>query len=67
MPNVWTSEAIRPSASTCVDVHADDENVVLGQLGDVWSHDIKFTPAEARAVARALNAGADHCEIAQRS
>jgi hypothetical protein len=67
MPNVWSSEPIRPTASTCVDVHADSENVVLGQLGDVWSHDIKFTPAQARAVARALNAGADHCDASPRS
>jgi hypothetical protein len=66
MPNIWTSEAIRPTANTCVDVHADADAVVLGQLGDVWSHDIRFTPAEARAVARALIQGADHSEAAQR-
>lgn len=62
MSNVWSSEPIKLTTSTCVDVHADKDYVVLGQLGDVWSHDIRLTPAEAHEAARALDAGADHCE-----
>ena len=66
VPNLWTSEPIRPTETTCVDVNAlaDEQSVVLGQLGDVWSHDLRLSPSEARRVAAVLIAGAEHCESA---
>lgn len=60
--HLWKSEAIRLSTHTCVDVAADRERVVLGQVGDFWMHDLHLTAAQALQVAEALMQGATRTE-----
>jgi hypothetical protein len=59
---IWTSEAFHINADTCVDVKADADTVVLGELGEAWMHNVHFTPAFARRVGNALIEGADRAE-----
>jgi hypothetical protein len=56
---VWGSEAIQIDADTCVDVKANSQGVVLGQLGGVWFHDLHISPAQAKQIANALIQGAN--------
>lgn len=62
---VWGSEAIQIDADTCVDVKANSQGVVLGQLGGVWFHDLHLSPDQARQIASALHRGADESLAAQ--
>lgn len=55
---VWTSNAFQINADTCVDVKADDQVVVLGQLGAVWLHNLHLTPSEADDIGDALKIAA---------
>lgn len=59
---IWTSKALHITTDTCVDVKADDQGVVLGQLGSAWLHNLHLTPDQSRIIARALLQGADEAE-----
>lgn len=54
----WTSQAFQINADTCVDVKADDQGVVLGQLGEAWLHNLHLNPSEADGIGDALKIGA---------
>lgn len=65
MTAFWASEAIRISDAVCFDVKANHA-VVLGLYigkGEVAA-DHQLSPADARAIATALNTAADACERA---
>ncbi|MEO5811572.1 MAG: hypothetical protein ABIU96_04050 [Rhodanobacter sp.] len=54
----WTSQAHRLTDGTCVDIKADKHGVVLGQLGDVWLHNLHLTPDFADSIGDDLKIGA---------
>lgn len=61
--DLWSSDRIDLNEYKCVDVHADETGVVLGQVDGVSQGRIKFTStAHARAIAAAINEGADYCD-----
>jgi len=63
MEITWSSEGIHTDGDICVDVKAGPEVVVLGQLHgkhSTFASDLRLTPEKADAIARALQAGAQH-------
>lgn len=62
---VYTSDAIRLTPDTCIDVHADASVVVLGQVGDRIDGNIHMTPEQAIELADALTEGATRCLAAR--
>lgn len=62
---LYASQAIHLTPHTCVDVHADANVVVLGQVGDRTDGNIHLTPEQAIELADALTEGATKCLAAR--
>lgn len=61
----WTSEGHHLTEHTCVDVKVNAEGgVVLGMVGDVWTHDLLLTADQAMAIGQDLIHGADEAKQA---
>ena len=41
--HVWKSEGRDINADTCIDVYADSNGILLGQVGAAWRHDLKLS------------------------
>lgn len=62
MGKQWSSQPIYLSHGVCVDVHANADGLVLGELvGDVLSHDLHMPPEKADELAKALTQGSAKC------
>ena len=62
----FVSEPFQLNDDTCVDVKADAATIVLGQVGEVWVHNLHLTPSFSRRVGAALIEAADRSEMAAR-
>lgn len=60
----WTSEAIRPSENTCLDVSAFGGKILVHEVGEASTHTITLGPDCAIALAAALLEGVDHADDA---
>lgn len=59
MPTLaFTSKPFQINADTCVDVKATSRQVVLGQKGAAWLHNLHLSDSEADGIGDALKAAA---------